>query len=307
MSQFLKRTTAKQLRIHLSSGSDDEAPEPGRILTQQLRNKLWESEALILVYTDSEKDWGYCLWECGVATRPDTPDTNAIVLQCGDEPPAVFEDLVRVKATDLTALKTFVKQVFRNPTFFRSRTEPLTRLTEQDCDEAAQELHTTLNAVIRDHQRAETWSPWPLLRVSLSDQVLTSLKTTTDKTGLVRANARVTAAQNGVLSLFGLGKLQPDALLADLARVPAHQNAGQDWLDSSCEQLADCALSIAPVVKAVTMRASGGRCRVHPGGDQHAPRVYRQDRGVRDLLLQSLRPARHPCDLTYGSHSEARL
>jgi hypothetical protein len=264
LSQFLKKTTANQLRIHLSSGSDDEAPEPGRILSQQLRNKLWESEALILVYTDSEKDWGYCLWECGVATLPESPDTNAIVMQCGDEPPAVYEDLVRVKATDLTALKTFVKQLCRNPKFFRSRTEPLTRLSEKDCDEAAQELHTKLNAVIRDHQRSETWSPWPLLRVSLSDDVITSLAAATDKTGMVRANARVTGAQNGVLSLFGLGKVSPATLLADLARVPAHQNGGQDWLDSAFEQLADCALYVAPVVKAVTLRASGAEAEYTP-------------------------------------------
>ena len=74
---------------------------------------------------------------------------------------------------------------------------------------------------------------------------------------MVRASARVTTAQNGVLTLLGLGQLQPGTLLADLARAPATLNGGQDWLDSCCEQLADCAVSVAPVVKAVTLRASG--------------------------------------------------
>ncbi len=216
------------------------------------RARPWSS-----VYTNSEKDWGYCLWECGVATLPESPDTNAVVLQCGDESPAVYEDLVRVKATDLTALKTFVKQVCRSPTFFRSRTEPLTRLTERDCDEAAQELHTKLNAIIRDHQRSETWSPWPLLRVSISEDVVRSLPDAADKKATVRANARVTGSQNGVLSLFGLGRVQPGTLLADLARGPARQNDDEGWLDSCCEQLADCAVYVAPVVKAVTLRTSG--------------------------------------------------
>ena len=291
LSQFLKKTTASQLRIHLSSGSDDEAPEPGRILSQQLRNKLWESEALVLVYTDSERDWGYCLWECGVATLPESPDTNAVVLQCGDESPAVYEDLVRVKATDLTALKTFVKQVCRSPTFFRSRTEPLTRLTERDCDEAAQELHTKLNAVIRDHQRSETWSPWPLLRVSISDDVVRSLPDAADKIATVRANARVTGSQNGVLSLFGLGRVQPGTLLADLARVPARQNDDEGWLDSCCEQLADCAVFVAPVVKAVTLRASG------PDAD-YTPVVTNMRRVFIDKLIE--------CEICFYNLSDPR-
>jgi len=74
---------------------------------------------------------------------------------------------------------------------------------------------------------------------------------------MVRANARVTGSQSGVLSLFGLGKVQPGTLLADLARVPARQNSDEGWLDSCCEQLADCAVFVAPVVKAVTLRSAG--------------------------------------------------
>jgi hypothetical protein len=74
----------------------------------------------------------------------------------------------------------------------------------------------------------------------------------------------VTGSQNGVLNLFGLGKVKPGTLLADLARVPDHQNSGQDWLDSCCQQLADCAVFIAPVVKAVTLRASGAVAEYTP-------------------------------------------
>jgi hypothetical protein len=162
-----------------------------------------------------------------------------------------------VKASDLTATRTLVKQLCRDPKFFRNRTEPLTRLSEKDCDEAAQELYTKLNAVIRRHQRSETWAPWPSLRISLSDEIVTSLKQAADKAAVVCENARVTGWQNGAPSLFGLGLIKPNSLLKDLMLVPATQSGGGDWLDSCCEQVADCATYAAPVVKAVTLRAAG--------------------------------------------------
>jgi hypothetical protein len=264
LAQFLKKTTANQIRIHLSSGSDDEAPAPGRNLNQQLRDKLWESEALILIYTDSEKDWGYCLWECGVATLPGTPETNAVVLQCGNDAPTVYEDLVRIKASDLTALKLLIKAMCRDPKFFRARTEPLTRLSERDCDEAASDLHRQLDTVIRSHQRTESWSPWPSLTISLADENLSSLKDVADRGAVIREAARVTRWQNSAANLFGLGLIKSGTLLRDLMRAKSDKNGGTDWLDSCCDQVGDCAIYAAPVVKAVTLRAPGADTEYTP-------------------------------------------
>jgi hypothetical protein len=53
---------------------------------------------VLLVYTTEDQDWSYCMWECGVAMKPDAPQTRIVVLQCAAETPNVFEDRVRVDA-----------------------------------------------------------------------------------------------------------------------------------------------------------------------------------------------------------------
>jgi integrase len=52
------------------------------------------------------------MWECGVATKPDSPETRIIVLQCGTEVPPVFQDQVRVqKRIKPLALKAGIPNV----------------------------------------------------------------------------------------------------------------------------------------------------------------------------------------------------
>jgi hypothetical protein len=84
LADFIKDHTGAQVRIHVSSNPDYQGPAAGRVINQALRETLWQTEALILVYTSADQDWSYCLWECGVATNRGRPE-NIIVLQCGDE------------------------------------------------------------------------------------------------------------------------------------------------------------------------------------------------------------------------------
>ena len=84
--------------MHLSSSPEFTGPRFGRGLNDQLRQALWNTEVLILVYTSADQDWSYCMWECGVATQPQSPNTNIIVFQCGSDVPAPFQDVLRVNA-----------------------------------------------------------------------------------------------------------------------------------------------------------------------------------------------------------------
>jgi hypothetical protein len=83
LADFIKKRTGAQVRIHVSSDPDYLGPPAGRVLNRELRQTLWQTEVLILIYTSADQSWSYCLWECGVATNAGSPDTNIIVLQCG--------------------------------------------------------------------------------------------------------------------------------------------------------------------------------------------------------------------------------
>ncbi|MGC2660584.1 MAG: hypothetical protein WA324_21725 [Bryobacteraceae bacterium] len=113
LADFVKNRTGAQVRIHVSSDPDYLGPPAGRVLNKALREILWRTEALILIYTSADQNWSYCLWECGVATKANNPDTNIVVFQCGDEAAPVYEGCLNVKATELKSIRRFVDELFR--------------------------------------------------------------------------------------------------------------------------------------------------------------------------------------------------
>ncbi len=68
----------------------------GDTLTEGLRAALSKARMVLLIYTSQEKDWSWCMYECGVATNPDdnTQSTKVIVFRTGQDVPAVFKDKI---------------------------------------------------------------------------------------------------------------------------------------------------------------------------------------------------------------------
>jgi hypothetical protein len=85
LAAFIEGESGGRVRVHLSSSPDFQGPRYGKSLNAQLRQALGASEVLILIYTSSDEDWSYCMWECGVATHPQSPNTAIVVFQCGTD------------------------------------------------------------------------------------------------------------------------------------------------------------------------------------------------------------------------------
>src|SRR5262245_54449735 len=79
VASFIEDRSNGTVSVYLSSSPDFAGPKFGKNLNAQLRETLWQTRALILVYTSQDADWSYCMWECGVATHPQSPDTSIIV------------------------------------------------------------------------------------------------------------------------------------------------------------------------------------------------------------------------------------
>ena len=86
---FVTEQTRSTVDVFQSSDPTAATPQVGRTLNTDLRKALWNAGAVILIYTSPDQDWGYCMWECGVATVEDSPDTRIILLQCSDSAPSL--------------------------------------------------------------------------------------------------------------------------------------------------------------------------------------------------------------------------
>jgi hypothetical protein len=172
LRKFLDRWSRKEIPVFQSS--DPLAPRPrlGHLLSAELKQALWNTGVVLLVYTTEDQDWSYCMWECGIATKPETPEARIIVLQCAAETPRVFEDQVRVDVRDPGDVLKFVKDYLTDPAFFPGAgTAVAPRLSPDgpEVQEAAADLHSKLSEVIPKREGAE-WLAQPLVRLELKTE-----------------------------------------------------------------------------------------------------------------------------------------
>jgi hypothetical protein len=99
IATFLRSLSGARIDVFNSSSAKYQGPRLGRSIEGELKTALATCGIVILVYTDPSADWGWCMWECGVATNPnDQVPTRVIVFSfCGDDPRPYLSNLnVRV-------------------------------------------------------------------------------------------------------------------------------------------------------------------------------------------------------------------
>jgi TIR domain len=269
LARFVEERSAAGIKVHLSSSPDFQGPKFGKALNAQLREALWKTELLILVYTSADQDWSYCMWECGMAAHPQSPNTTVIVFQCGAEIPSPFQDVLRVNARNLSDIKRFVNQLLRDPAVFTSAPKAIAPLLKDTTIENwAKDLHTELAQVLPplDDGQVEQWPAWPYLRLELprtetdrieqaveSERLNLSHRIVGDHAEVVRSDARVA-------QLFGKQGFPARFKFHELLNAWKNKYPDGDprWFDSCCEQIMECARRGFPVISSASMREIGG-------------------------------------------------
>lgn len=164
---FLNQWSRGEVPVYQSSAPQAQGPRLGYALTDELKKGLWDAGVVLLVYTTEDQDWSYCMWECGVATKPESPQTRIIVLQCAAEAPRVFEDQVRVDVRDQDDVLKFVTDYLTDPGFFPGVDTALApKLPSDLVKQAATDLYSKLSKVIPKRDVSE-WPAQPFVRLEL--------------------------------------------------------------------------------------------------------------------------------------------
>ncbi|WP_420129112.1 hypothetical protein [Longimicrobium sp.] len=172
IASFVRTRSGGRVEVFQSSSLTAAAPRIGRGLNQELMNALWRASTVALIYTSSDQDWDYCMWECGVAMDPESPDTRIIVLQCGASAPTIFADQVRVDPRKPADIHRLVKAFLTGTDFFPGSPQPIAPGFSPDgaeVAEAAQELFDKLQPVLPppDAEAVEDWPAWPYVQLEL--------------------------------------------------------------------------------------------------------------------------------------------
>jgi len=224
LARFVKKATAGNVRVHLSSSPDFDGPRLGQPLNDQLKRALAAADAVILVFTNDSEDWSYCMWECGVATNPNDPHpTSVVVVQCTPDEPKVFRDQLRVDARNLDSVQGFVKALLTTNDIFARRDAPITGFAPEGSEvkDFASDLHAQLAAALPSGGGAERSTPTsPYLRIRLDDHAAKELQTSylererEQSLEILKSRTEI-AESTGAENLFGM-VLKPQATLGDV-------------------------------------------------------------------------------------------
>lgn len=235
-----------------SNVAGDHAPRVGEPLTRELKTALANADVVLLIYTNSDEDWSYCMWECGVATNPESEDTRVIVFQCGEDFPAVFESCTRLKYTE-EGTRRFADDFHRMSDFFRRRPAPYNPdIADNMLELLSNQLNEELKAVVPTALSPQNpMRRWHYLQLSLSlseEEVIAFEKAVKADEDNARTNAVSTLEQKCIvvkaskeaLSHFDLADLdQQELSLHDVYMSWKDKTEfGQfDWFSDVCDQL----------------------------------------------------------------------
>ena len=263
LGRFIEERSAARIKVYLSSSPDFQGPRFGKALNAQLRDALWRTELLILVYTSADQDWSYCMWECGMAAHPHGPNTTLIVFQCGPDIPGPFQDVLRINARNPDDIKRFTDQLFRDPALFPKVGAIAPGLKDTLIETFAKDLHNRLIQVLppAEDGQVEQWPAWPYLRLELARVEADRIEHAIEPDPLIVSDqAEVVQSEARVAQLFGKQSFPQRLKLRELliAWKNKYPDGNTSWYDSWCEQIVVCARRGFPVFPSASMREIGG-------------------------------------------------
>jgi hypothetical protein len=267
--EFIFRTSNREVSVFQSSAADSDNPDLGRILTSELKEALWKTAVVILVYTTEDQDWQWCMWECGVATTPTSPDTRIIVFQCSVDAPRVFQDAVRVNVREREDLLKFVNAFLTSAQFFPGlgrALAPKLAPTGDEVRKATDALHDALGKVVPQGDVAE-WAAQPLIQLQLPletiDKIAAEVGIQLDQAIQVADVAVVSYLDPQAKQIFGLASLAPGTTLSGLGMRWAEgvPGAAIDWVRDIETQVRRAARNEIPAIGWGYLQSTDGSSR----------------------------------------------
>lgn len=271
LADFIHEESRGEVDVHNSSNLNYLGPVGGERLTDALRQVLWRTDVLLLVYTAADQDWSFCMWEAGVATDSASPNTRTVVLQCGDEAPPVFQGFVRVDLRHRDDVRKFVIEFFLDAGYFPRRNRGLTpRWKRESVEHAADQLHAALGKVIQP-ANASFAHLWPCIRLRVdratADAVRAPAADRAARRLAVSEGAMVSGQFQGAVELFGIADFMGKNFAHLLDRWKQASGIGTPdtaWHDSCCDQMVNVLLSASPVVQQEELVGPGGEITFTP-------------------------------------------
>ncbi len=135
------------VRVFQSSDVRKNVPKIGQGLTTTHKKVLSNTDALFLIYTVSDDEWLYCMWESGIATDPGDQGTKIVVFQCASDIPEAIRSHMHV-TRDEVSFRRFTHNFHKTPAFCSNHNEAFAdKIDQKEIDARSQNLYHELSSV----------------------------------------------------------------------------------------------------------------------------------------------------------------
>lgn len=244
--RFADKQIANVVRRHLGIWGFDttifQASAPGhgtRVgehIADEIKDALHRAKLVILIYTLTDHDWSFCMWECGLATHPKKADTRTIVLQCNaHDTPRIFEGQLLIRV-DQESIKNFTMQFHRDDDFLPGEPAIRADIKDETIADLSDRFYYDLCEVIAPGQREERYR-WDSLTLQLTQEELAAIKSLDEQDALqaIQDKCRIAHQFGEALKHFGYANLEPDLKLSHLVerwsqRTQGRDNVSSEWI-----------------------------------------------------------------------------
>jgi putative peptidoglycan binding protein len=266
LRSFIISRTANRVAVFQSSSASADGPRVGGLLNRQLMSYLWHTDVFILLHTNPNRDWAYCMWEYGVMLDDRRPDVRPILFQFTDKYPELFSDQVRVDVRKRDDVEKFTKDLLTDKAFFCTQTSPVTGFSREseEVKRASDELYDSLLAVApEDNEDPDPWPPYPNLELSID---LDDVQRICQATGRERVRITREILENEAVRTDGnaeagrlFGKRTPIDNVPFRELLARWKEKFSDWqttwIDAICSQIVAGAMDEYPTSSWELMRA----------------------------------------------------
>jgi hypothetical protein len=271
IARFLRGSSGGRVDVFQSSDAESDGPRAGGNLTDQLRDALWKAGLVILLYTRQDADWAWCMFECGLALQPNTPDTRLKVFTCGNPGPPQFLGRVVVKTTERADVQRFTNDYLTEADFFpdlHEKVAPGFFPNDANVVEAAGRLFTDLQGIdLPQEEKIDEWPAFPFLQLEIAaeDAIRLAADIPRDvrlrETREVLLAAPITDSDSEGARIFGRRTLDPGTTFGSLLKgwCDTFGDPSPAWMDALVPQVSQAIQWAWPNLRWELMRSIDDR------------------------------------------------
>lgn len=210
IQKYLKKCGVKEKHIFYSSTTDEgQRPSAGQPLEPAIARALYESNLFILVYTQADEDWQWCMYELGLSqdsnylAQKGRYNTTVVVFQCTADGPKVTQGNIRV-VINKDSVTNFVVDLCTNRDFIPNCQPTLKNAGRDILDPIAEDFFRDLKDVIPTQPSKDIWR-WDWFKLKLAAEDITSYEKVEDheeRARHIRDQAKVIQGHGSALRHF---------------------------------------------------------------------------------------------------------